>query len=125
MRRGGRARAPSFPSSFLSQALLPRGEGQGCGRCREAARRRPPRTGEQQPAGRVLRESPERASRRASLRRGIGAGEHERGGGRRRRDAPAGGCLILDSWGSVGWRGVRRMGGGNWEHAHGGAACAR
>lgn len=33
--------------------------------------------------------SPERASRRASLRRGIGAGEHERGGGRRRRDAPA------------------------------------
>lgn len=33
--------------------------------------------------------SPERASRRASLRRGIGAGEHERDGGRRRRDAPA------------------------------------
>lgn len=83
---------PSVPSA---QKEGVREDGRDVRSDREAARRRPPRTGEQQPAGRILRGgggggvSPERASRRASLRRGIGAGEHERGGGRRRRDAPA------------------------------------
>lgn len=84
----------SFPrrgESFFSPGeLLPpqAGEGlAGVGRCQRP--RRDVLRGQEnnsRPEG-SLASLLEGASRRASLRRGIGAGEHERGGGRRRRDA--------------------------------------
>lgn len=103
--RGARAprsstAARAFPSSFLSLSLLLpqaflRRRRRGCartasrGRSATSSADRRTTAGREDPSGGGGGVSPERASRRASLRRGIGAGEHERGGGRRRRDAPA------------------------------------